>query len=94
MSTQKKLKIKILDQEYPIVSENEERALQVSEFVDSLMREFRAEYGDQNPLNIAILTLLNITNDYFADRDLASDSMKEALERIRKLNILLEDFLK
>ncbi len=92
MSLQKKLKIRILDREYPIVSENEERARMAAEYVDSLMTSFKEEYGEQNPLNIAILTLLNITDEYFTERDLTSEIIKEATERLRKLNILLEDF--
>lgn len=91
MSSQKKLKIKIFDKEYSLVVENEERALAVSEYVNSLMNDLQNDMSNQPPQTIAVVASLNIANDLFIEKEVTSQTFEEAIERLKKINTLLED---
>jgi cell division protein ZapA len=91
MSSTNKLKIKIFDREYSLVVDNEERARNVSEYVNSLMNDLSVDMNGQPPQTIAIVAALNIANDYFIEKENSDKAYKEAIDRLNKLNLLLED---
>ncbi len=91
MSSNQKLKIKIFDKEYSLVVDNEERARNVSEYVNSLMNDLSVDMNGQPPQTIAIVAALNIANDFFIEQENAEKTFAEATERLNKLNLLLED---
>ncbi|MBM4174768.1 MAG: cell division protein ZapA [Ignavibacteria bacterium] len=91
MSNQKKLKIKIFDKEYSLLVENEERAKDLGDYVNTLMNDLREDMSDQPTQTVAVLASLNIANDLFAEKDSYNKSIDKANERINKLNLLLED---
>lgn len=91
MYSNKKLKIKIFDREYSLVVDNEERARNVSEYVNSLMNDLNVDMNGQPPHTIAIVAALNIANDYFLEKENSAKDLQEATERLNKLNLLLED---
>lgn len=91
MSNQKKLKIKIFDKEYSLLVENEERAKDLGDYVNTLMNDLREDMSDQPSQTVAILASLNIANDLFAEKESFNKSIDKATERINKLNLLLED---
>ncbi len=91
MSSNKKLKIKIFDKEYTLVVDNEDRARNVSEYVNSLLNDLNTDMNGQPPQTIAIVAALNIANDYFIEKETADKTYEEATERLNKLNLLLED---
>lgn len=90
MSSKTKLKIKLFDKEYTFVVDNEERARNVSEYVNSLMNDLSIDMSGQPPQTIAIVAALNIANDYFIEKENSDNSYKEAAERLNRLNLLLE----
>ncbi|MBU2447419.1 MAG: cell division protein ZapA [Bacteroidetes bacterium] len=91
MSNQKKLKIKIFDKEYSLLVENEERAKDLGDYVNTLMNDLREDMSDQPSQTVAVLASLNIANDLFAEKESFNKSIDKATERINKLNLLLED---
>ncbi|MCX8057722.1 MAG: cell division protein ZapA [Ignavibacteria bacterium] len=90
MSSNKKLKIKIFDKEFTLVVEDEERAKDVSAYVNSLMNDLSTDMMGQPPQTIATVAALNIANDLYIEKDLANKTYQEATERLNKLNLLLE----
>jgi cell division protein ZapA len=91
MSNQKKLKIKIFDKEYSLLVENEERAKDLGEYVNTLMNDLREDMSDQPTQTVAVLASLNIANDLFAEKESFNKTLDKSIERINKLNLLLED---
>ncbi len=91
MSNQKKLKIKIFDKEYSLLVENEERAKDLGDYVNTLINDLREDMSDQPSQTVAVLASLNIANDLFAEKDSFNKTIDQATDRINKLNLLLED---
>lgn len=91
MSSNTKLKLKIFDKEYSLVVDNEERAKNVSEYVNSLMNDLKVDMNGQPPQTIAIVAALNIANDLFIEKENVAKDFQIATEKINTLNQLLED---
>ncbi len=91
MSSQKKLKIKIFDKEYSLLVENEDRAKELGDYVNTLMNDLREDMSDQPTQTVAVLASLNIANDLFTEKDQSNKIIANATERVKKLNLLLED---
>ncbi len=90
MPSNKKLKIKIFDREYTLQVENEERAKKVSDYVNSLMNDLNVDMEGHPPHTIAIVAALNIATELFEEKEQFEEIYKNAIERIGKLNLLLE----
>ena len=61
-----KVTVKILDQEYQLLSEEaEEHVRRVAEYVDRRLREIREQGGSLSEKKMAILAAFHIASDYF-----------------------------
>jgi len=61
-----KVTVKILDQEYQLLSEEtEEHVRKVAEYVDRRLREIRDQGGSLSEKKMAILAAFHIASDYF-----------------------------
>ncbi len=66
---------------------------QVAELVDSRMREVADHQRIQSPLRVAILTLLNLTDELLSERRQTSHLATGVEERAQKLSDLLRSAL-
>ncbi|MEM9304091.1 MAG: cell division protein ZapA [Pseudomonadota bacterium] len=91
MSDKQAVTVKILDREYRIACEPEEkRQLQdAADYVDSEMRQIRDGSGMVGVEKVAVLVALNIANEFLQVRDREASFGTEVGDRIRKLNALL-----
>lgn len=89
MIEKKKLKIKIFDKEYSLLVEDEEIAVELAQYVNSVMEEVKSELSDQPPQTIAIIAALNIAYDYFLEKSKNKEFLIQASDRIKKIKVLL-----
>lgn len=89
-----KVTVIIDDQEYTLVaSEDPAYMKKVAAHVDSKVREIRQE-GKVSSVDAAILTALNMADEYFKSLDAAENlrgQIKECLEESKKLNLELSE---
>jgi len=93
------LKVNIYGTEYPIKGTTDvEYIKKVAQYVDSKMREVNKNISIDSSLKVSILAALNITDELFRERDkekkTTSISESELDERIKKLNIDLDECLR
>ena len=78
-----KVKVKIFGQEYTVAGEKQrEHILKVADYVDTKMREAAKSVKSGQPLAIAVLSAVNISDEYF--------SAVESAAEIKKINTQLE----
>lgn len=84
------VEVKIFGQRYSLKSEfTEEQAKKVAAYVDRKMREIAASTNSVDSLHIAMLTALNIAQEYLEEKD----NKKELLRRIKNRADRLEEFI-
>lgn len=72
MTTDRKsIRVKIFGSEYPLRGESEEFTRRVANHVDDMINSIHAKIPDQPTLTVAVLSALNITEDFFKERDRA-----------------------
>ena len=80
------VKIRILDHEYLIKSEeDEERVNKIAEYVNEILREIKDNTLGLSEQKTAILAALNIASDYFQllkERDDRLESLRQRTERL------------
>lgn len=99
MSDRQPVTIKILDREYRIACEPDERRglLDAADYLDTEMRKLRDAMGSASMDKVAILAALNVTNDFLTLRshhDAQEAEASECVERLKdRLNQLELDGL-
>jgi len=91
------LKVNIYGAEYPIKGNTDiEYIKKVAQYVDHKMREVNKNISIDSSLKVSILAALNITDELFREREknAISTNAPELADRIRKLNLELDTFLK
>ena len=87
------VRVKILDQEYLIRSEEgEEQVKRVAEFLDGRFREIQEHSQGLSDTKTAILAAFHIASEYIQaikDRD---DLKKDFQARVRELNLHIDSF--
>ncbi len=84
------VEVEIFGQRYSLKSEfTEEQAKKVASYVDGKMREIAESTKSVDSLHIAILTALNIAQEYLEEKD----NKKELLRRIKNRADRLEEFI-
>ena len=79
METKNKAVVKIYGQEYAIVSDNDREHIQrVSNLVDDKMKEISAKSKKLSTAMVAVLTALNMAEEFFSER--------EKVEELEKMN--------
>jgi cell division protein ZapA len=91
MTQPKKLKLKIFDNEYSLIVENEEIAKELASYVSKVMDETRHELPDQSIQTIAILSALNIAYELFQEKNKSRDFSNSAIDKIKKIKLLLNE---
>ncbi|MCX7876376.1 MAG: cell division protein ZapA [Melioribacteraceae bacterium] len=91
MNEKKKLKVKIFDKEYSLLVENQEIAVELAEYVNSIMEETRDELPDQPKDTIAIIAALNIAYDLFVEKNRFREFSIQATDKVKKIKLLLSE---
>ena len=87
------VRVKILDQEYLIRSEEgEEQVKRVAEFVDERFREIREHSQGLSDTKTAILAAFHIASEYFQVMKDHTDLEKDFQDRVRALNLHIDAF--
>lgn len=91
MNNKKKLKLTIFDKEYSLLVDNEEIANELGKYVNNVINETKAELPDQPVQTIAVISALNIAYDLFIEKNRNRDLNGQALDKIRKIKLLLNE---
>jgi cell division protein ZapA len=91
MNNKKKLKLTIFDKEYSLLVEDEDIATELAAYVNRVMNETKEELPDQSIQTIAIIASLNIAYDLFIEKNKNRDFTNQALDRIKKIKLLLNE---
>lgn len=91
MNEKKKLKVKIFDKEYSLLVENQEIAVELADYVNTVMEETKDELPDQTKDTIAIIAALNIAYDLFVEKNKYREFSIQATDKIKKIKLLLND---
>ena len=87
------VRVKILDQEYLIRSEEgEEQVKRVADFVDERFREIREHSQGLSDTKTAILAAFHIASEYFQVLNDRNDLEKDLQNRVRALNMHIDSF--
>jgi cell division protein ZapA (FtsZ GTPase activity inhibitor) len=70
----RKVEVRILNQPFTFVGEDESRIVQVAEFVDGEISKVISDYGIISTMNAVIMTIMKIADEYL--------EMKKRVERV------------
>ncbi|MCY7362239.1 MAG: cell division protein ZapA [Ignavibacteria bacterium] len=74
---QKEIRVKIFNSEYNLQGENTEKVERVSDYVDGIMNRINSESPNQPEETIAVVSALNIAEEYFKEKDMKTEVEKE-----------------
>ncbi|MFO7890185.1 MAG: cell division protein ZapA [bacterium] len=87
----KTIKIRIFGSEYIIRSEEKtERIKEVASYVDKKIREIDNQVRVDSSLKVTILACINITGEYFAEKEKNEKLRIKLQEKMNKINSLLD----
>ena len=91
---EKPVRVRILDQEYLIKSdESEERVQEIAQFVNEKLREIRDNTDRITETKAAILAAFHIASEYFQELKNQDDLKKDVQERARSLNYRIDSIM-
>jgi cell division protein ZapA len=97
---QKEIRVKIFNSEYNLQGENSEKVERVSDYVDGIMNRINSESPNQSAETIAVVSALNIAEEYFKEKDMKQEIEKEYSElliesesRAKSLSELIDENL-
>ena len=94
MTTDKKsIKVKIFGSEYPLRGESEEFTRRVATYVDEMITTIHDKIPEQPTLTVAVLSALNITEDFFKERESANELVALVESEVNKLTTYLDECL-
>ena len=90
----KSLRVKIYDTEYSLKGENEELMREAASYVDSLMNELSSKIPQQTPSIIAVLTALNLAEEFLKFKNLnqqSCNSIRNEMDSLHnKISLVLD----
>ena len=89
----KSIKVKIFGSEYPLRGESEELTKKVASYVDQMIHTIHERIPEQQPLTVAVLSALNITEDLFKEREKNKLFAARVEHEITKMNSYLDQSL-
>ena len=89
----KSIKVKIFGSEYPLRGENEEMTKKIAAYVDSMLNKIHDKLPEQQPLTVAVLSALNITEDFMKEKEENERAMNHVETELAKLSNYLDNCL-
>lgn len=74
---QKDIRVKIFNSEYNLQGENAEKVERISDYLDGIMNRINNESPNQSEETIAVVSALNIAEEYFKEKDSKIDLEKD-----------------
>lgn len=90
----KSVKVKIGDEEYSLLGEDEELIIRSAEEANRLIEEFKEKYSDLPILTITTLALVNVIETLELERIRFEDEKMKFSDELNKMKSYLEQFLK
>lgn len=75
--SQKDIRVKIFNSEYNLQGENPEKVERISDYLDGIMNRINSESPNQSEETIAVVSALNIAEEYFKEKDIKSEIEKD-----------------
>ncbi len=75
--SQKDIRVKIFNSEYNLQGENAEKVERISDYLDGIMNRINSESPNQSEETIAVVSALNIAEEYFKEKDFKIDLEKD-----------------
>ena len=89
-----KIKVNIFGRNYAVKGETDpEYIYKLAAYVDEKMEKMSENLGDKNISNVAILTALNIADEYFQLLKIKNGADSEVLRKTKNLISMLDDGL-
>lgn len=75
--SQKEIRVKIFNSEYNLQGENAEKVERISDYLDGIMNRINNESPNQSEETIAVVSALNIAEEYFKEKDTKAEVEKD-----------------
>ncbi|HLF20535.1 MAG TPA: cell division protein ZapA [Bacteroidota bacterium] len=89
----KSIKVKIFGSEYPLRGENEEMTKKIATYVDTMLNKIHDKLPEQPPLTVAVLSALNITEDFMKEKETNEHALNHVETELAKLSNYLDNCL-
>jgi cell division protein ZapA len=89
----KSIKVKIFGSEYPLRGENEEMTKKIASYVDTMLNKIHDKLPEQPPLTVAVLSALNITEDFMKEKETNEHALNHVETELAKLSNYLDNCL-
>jgi cell division protein ZapA len=86
----KSVRVKIFGSEYPLRGESEEFTKKVAQHVDQMISSVHEKIPEQPPLTISVLAALNITEDYFKEKEKSAQLISSLEYELSKITNYLD----
>lgn len=97
---QKDIRVKIFNSEYNLQGENAEKVERISDYVDGIMNRINSESPNQSEETIAVVSALNVAEEYFKEKDNKldlekdySNLLEELDEKVKSISGLIDENL-
>ncbi|MDZ4712207.1 MAG: cell division protein ZapA [bacterium] len=98
--SQKEIRVKIFNSEYNLQGENSEKVERISDYLDGIMNRINNESPNQSEETIAVVSALNIAEEYFKEKDNKidlekdySNVLEELSTKVKSLSELIDENL-
>ena len=98
--SQKEIRVKIFNNEYNLQCDSTEKVERISDFVDGIMNRLNSESPNQSEETIAVVSALNIAEEYFKEKDIKldlekdySDLLDELISKSNSISDMIDDNL-
>jgi len=83
---QKDIRVKIFNSEYNLQGDNAEKVERISDYLDGIMNRINSESPNQSEETIAVVSALNIAEEYFKEKDIKVDLEKDYSSLLEEFN--------
>ncbi|HMS32515.1 MAG TPA: cell division protein ZapA [Ignavibacteria bacterium] len=83
---QKDIRVKIFNSEYNLQGDNAEKVERISDYLDGIMNRINNESPNQSEETIAVVSALNIAEEYFKEKDFKVDLEKDYSSLLEEFN--------
>ena len=96
----KEVRVRIFNSEYNLQGEYTAKVEKIANYVDNIMNRINSESPNQTEETIAVVSSLNIAEDYFKEKGIRNkieedylDSLREYNQNIEELSNLLDQYI-
>ncbi|CAN5442055.1 hypothetical protein BH10BAC5_BH10BAC5_28230 [soil metagenome] len=87
----KEIRVRIFNSEYNLQGEETEKVERIANYVDNVMNRINSESPNQSEETIAVVSALNIAEDFFKEKDNSVLSEEEYLETLTDCRMQIDD---